>query len=359
MFATLLTLIGCAPQAIWQRPDYVENARIALPKGREVAALAWDRTGKALYYTTDSFADPGTPKLCFWPSGMAIDLPLDDDFFQPERIRISPDGRRLLVYRVYTQMVAVVDLKSRQVTKLPGACQDAWWEGSDVARIRPHLNKDGDWSERQYIQIGARKKDLPKTMSFSCCDESGRVLLAKSNKGSEGPIALYTLDPTTLRVKLLRWHRGPFYVELTRQDGLVWNPATKEAAISLTVDTGETLSGLWVSRGKVIWRVGGDDFTRVVRQPVWIGNRLAAGFNQSGWDSKERMFQIEELLLIDTRKQSHRALLRRRYSPWDLEDDIGWRGLWLASWSPGGTFMARVEVEKDVHTLIVSSRRDR
>ncbi|MBI5708631.1 MAG: hypothetical protein HZC36_16725, partial [Armatimonadetes bacterium] len=254
-----------------------------MPKGREIAALAWDRSGKTLYYTTDSFEGPYRPQLCFWPDDRAVDLPKDEDFFQPERIRISPDGGRLLIYRIYTQMAVVVDLKARQITKLPGACQDAWWSGNDAARIRPHTDKEGGWLETQYIQIGTRKRELPRSMSFSCADESGRVLLAKGNKGAEGPIALYTLDPVSLRVRLLRWHRGPFYVELTRQDGLIWNPTTKEAAISLTIDTGESTAGLWISRDKVIRYYGGDDDPRIVRQPVWLGERLAAGFNQPDW----------------------------------------------------------------------------
>jgi hypothetical protein len=320
--------IGLALALLVGKASASQDLHIPLP-GR-VEAMSWNPTGGQLLYATQD-------AVYVWPWGKRIELPMadPDQTRTPSQVRYNKRGDKALVFGNYTWSIHVVDLVKGTAKEIPGDCQTAFWVGDEVARIRPHIKNDA-WTERQYVQVGSRKRDLPRSMSFSAVDSSGTVFLAKEQK-SMGAIALYRFDPRTLRVQLLRRHRGPHYIEYTERDQLDWDPKTRTAAIGLTADTGATLAELWLSSRQGLRPYGRQD------EMLFLSNQ--ARFNGAG-------------LLIPTRSQidlfdlrAGRRKVLRALPPWQGQDDF--EGIYAAALSPNGTRLAWSQDKGKRHALYI------
>lgn len=316
-----------------------------------VASLAWHPDGKRLYWATED-------RLAEWPSGRSVSLPHGDHEYQivrePSSLRFSPSGGRLLAYGPYTEVLSLIDLTSLKVTRFAGDCQDAWWEGHQLGRIR-HVVKDEARTDRQYVQIGSRKKALPRGWSFASADASGRVLFAKRATGYMGPIALYSLDPSSLSVRRIRLHRGPFYVEYTERDTLAWEPRLRAAAIAMTTDTGATFSRLWISLGRTIALKPEADLKFIEGRPQWAGGKLIAVSREVVQGAPEDLNEVYRVLRIDPRSLSSDVILERR-ARWSSEmTKLAGSTIEHAAVSPDGKQIAWIGRQDEQEVLHVQS----
>ena len=344
MFSVYLAILALSPAVPQQT---------VLPLGKDewVASLAWHPDGKRVYWATQD-------RLAEWPSGRTVSLPKGDNEYQvvrePSSLRFSPNGGRLLAYGPYTEVLYLIDLKSFRLAKIVGDCQDAWWEGHELGRIR-HVIKDEAWTDHQYVQIGSRKRALLKGWRFSSADASGRVLLAKSTSGYEGPIALFSLDPSSLTVRRVRLHRGPFYVEYTERDYLAWEPRLRAAAIAMTTDTGATMSRLWISLGRTITLKPEADLNFLEGRPQWAGGKLIAVIREAVRGASEDNGEIYRVTRIDPRSLKSDVIIERR-ARWTTEmTKLAGSTIEHAAVSPGGKRIAWIEQLDDKQVLHVDA----
>lgn len=302
-----------------------------LPSG--VQAMAWNPAGTQLLYTTDGAA-------YVWPGGTRIALTPPDPLQEgsASQVRFNPRGDKALVLENQSKRIQVLDLKRGTATTLRGDFQAAFWAGDEVGRIRPFI-VDDSWSERQYVQIGSRKRALPRSMSFTAVDSSGTVFLAKEQRYPEGAIALYAFDARTLRVRRLRSHKGPLFIEYDNEDQLDWDPKTQTAAIGLTADTGGTSAALYLSTTKGLRPyVKGFDHLSLANQVRFCGRTLLV----------PSAFQID---LFDPGSWRRRTVVS--LPPWkgQADPDI----VWAAALSPDGNRLAWSQDKGEGHALYIQS----
>lgn len=298
-----------------------------------VEAMAWNPSGTQLLYTTDGAA-------YVWPGGNSIALtppnPLKEG--SASQVRFNRRGDKALVFENQGRRVQVVDLKRGTATTIRGDCRAAFWAGNEVGRIRPYI-VDGSWGMQSYVQVGSRKRPLPKGMNFSAVDSLGKVFLAKEQRYPEGAIALYAFEARTLRVRRLRTHRGPLFIEYDKEDQLDWDPKTQTAAIGLTADTGETSAALYLSTSKGLRRYDkGLDHLSLANQVRFAGGTLLV----------PSYFQID---IFDPKAWRRKTLLS--LPPWkgQADPDI----VWAASLSPDGKRLAWSQDKGEGHALYIRS----
>ncbi len=296
-----------------------------------VEAMGWNPTGGQLLYATDDAA-------YVWPWNKRIDLPMADSGLvrTPSQVRFNRSGDKALVFGNYTHSIHVVDLAKGTAREIHGDCQTAFWVGDKVGRIRPYV-VDGAWSERQYVQVGSRKRALPRSMTFTAVDSSGTVFLAKEQRYPEGAIALYTFDANTLRVRALRRHKGPLFIEYNEEDQLDWDPKSRTAAIGLTADTGATSAALYLS-------------SRQGLRPYDKGLNYLFLSNQIRFCGLTLMVpSVSQIDLFDPQTWHRRTQLA--LPPWRGQDDF--ESIWAAALSPDGKRLAWSQDKGKGHALYI------
>jgi len=294
--------------------------------------MAWNPTGGQLLYATDEAA-------YVWPWGKRFALNGRSGMLDrtPSQVRFNRRGDKALVFGNYTERVHVVDLRAGTSRAVDGDCQTAFWVGDEIARVRPYVVNDA-WSLRQYVQVGSRKRALPRSISFTAVDSSGTVFLAKENR-YEGAIALYRFDAKTLRVRLLRKHKGPLYIEYNEADQLDWDAKTHTAAVGLTADTGATLAALYLSTRKGLRTYDkGLDHLLLANQVMFRGRTLLV----------PSYYQID---LFDPGAWRRRTQVS--LPPWKGQDDPEVIG--AAALSPDGKRLAWSQSKGTGHALYIGS----
>lgn len=321
-------LLGLALALFASRTSAQGVQYIWLPS--RVEAMGWNPTGGQLLYATVDAA-------YVWPWNKRIKLPMADSGLvrTPSQVRFNRRGDKALVFGNYTWSIHVVDLTKRTAREIQGDCQTAFWVGHEVGRIRPYV-VDGAWIRRQYVQVGRRKRALPRSMTFTAVDSSGTVFLAKENR-YEGAIALYTFDAKTLRVRLLRRHKGPLYIEYNEEDQLDWDPQSRTAAIGLTADTGATFAVLHLS-------------TRQGLKPYDRGTNPVLLSNQVKFCGRTLLVpSVSRIDLFNPIKWHRRALLT--LPSWQGQADF--ESIWAAALSPDGKRLAWSQDNRKGHALYI------
>lgn len=274
----------------------------AVTTGDEISAIAWHPSGESLYYTTEK-------QLVEWPSRKSYEIKEAPNAWSGAHTMIdfNKAGTKALLHNIYTEKIDIFDLRKGKVTPVVGDCYTAWWWGDEVARVRPNREPDGSWGGGQYIQVGNRKRQLPKEWTVAAADPTGQVFLGKSNRSYMGPMALLTIDRKSLRPRIMRRDASKFYVEYVEQDAIAWNPRLRIAAVNLTADTGASTASLWIWASKGAKQVTIGPAFMVMGKPQWVGDELLCVL--SGNDQSSR--HLEVVVLYNPRTGRHRTLHKR------------------------------------------------
>ena len=239
-----------------------QSAPTAVFTDDHVLALHWSADSKRLFWLTKD-------SLNEWPAGKRYAIPKG---FKLEslgytQVETNSSGSRILISARYLDGYLLFDPKTGRFTSHRSDYRNVWWIGDKIASIEPVREQDG-WTEASRLIYDGKSRPLPRDWQFGAADE--QVLLAK--KGHLSPVALFRIDPKTLRVSRFRVLPMNSYAEYIEQDSIAWNQELQTAAIGLTSDTGATFASPIVSNPTRVRRLA--KMLTLECPPMWVGARV-------------------------------------------------------------------------------------